>query len=102
MFKTVRASLIYVAFLSGIASGQTPARVGPPVLGLTPDSAGALRPVIGISRAATVGTPLEFGFTVLLSAVPPNQDYILATTPESQWPILVHTNDGTTSIRALE
>ena len=102
MFKIFGSSLIYLSFLGSVASAQATARVAPPVLALTTDSAGALRPLIGIARAATVGTPLDFGFSLLQSAIPPDQDYILATTAESQWPIWLQLRDGTPSIRAFE
>jgi hypothetical protein len=102
MFKVFSASLIYAAFWTSVASAQVPARVAPPVLALTTDSAGALRPLIGIARAATVGSPLEIGFSVVQSAISPDQGYILATTAEMPWPIRLQLHDGTQSIRAFE
>src|SRR5215467_11869557 len=102
MFKIFRTSLICVAFCASVASAQVPARVAPPVLALTTDSAGALRPLIGIARSATVGSPLDFGFSMLQSAIPPDQDYILATTAETPWPIRIELRDGTPLVRAFE
>src|SRR5215467_1624126 len=102
MFKIFGSSLIYLSFLGSVASAQATARVAPPVLALTTDSAGALRPLIGIARAATVVTPLDFGFSVLQSAIPPDQDYILATTAETPWPILLELHDGKPVVRAFE
>jgi hypothetical protein len=102
MFKIFRTSLICLAFCASVAAAQVPARVAPPVLTFTTDSAGALRPLIGIARSATVGSPLDFGFSVLQSAIPPDQDYILATTAETPWPIRLELRDRTPVVRAFE
>ena len=102
MVKIFRASLIYVALWSTVASAQIAARVAPPVLALTKDSAGALRPLTGIARAATVGSPLDFGFSLLQSAVAPDQDYLLATAAETPWPIRLPVDNGKAGIRTFE
>src|SRR5207244_11966241 len=50
-----------------------------PVLGFTLDQSGALRPLIGIAGAASVGAPLVLGFLVVSSAVLPDHVEILVT-----------------------
>ena len=73
-----------------------------PVLGFTLDQSGALRPLIGIAGAASVGAPLELGFQVVSAAVPPNHDYILATTTPGNWPMLLQVRDNTITVRSSE
>src|SRR5215470_6445925 len=49
-----------------------------PVLGFVLDQSGGLRPVMGITGAASVGAPLNLGFSIAQAAMPPSHDYILA------------------------
>ena len=81
---------------------RTNAVVNLPVLGFTLDQSGALRPLIGIAGAASVGAPLELGFQVVSAAVPPNHDYILATTTPGNWPMLLQVRDNTITVRSSE
>ncbi len=81
---------------------RTNAAVNLPVLGFTLDQAGALRPLIGIAGAASVGAPLDLGFQVVSAAVPPNHDYILATATTGSWPMLLQIRDNTITVRSTE
>jgi hypothetical protein len=76
--------------------------VGPPVLGFAPDSTGTLWPLIGIAGGATVGGPLDLGLSIIQSAIPPDHDYILATTEEIQSPIWLQLQDGTTAVQSFD
>ena len=87
ILKRLFDSFVCLALFSGVASAQVSARVAPPVVGFVTDSTGALRPLIGIARAATVGSPLELELSILQSAVSPDQDYILATAAGTNAPI---------------
>src|SRR5438105_11069291 len=78
------------------------AAVNLPVLGFTLDQAGALRPLIGIAGAASVGAPLDLGFPVVSAAVPPDHDYILATTTTGSWPMLLQVRDNTITVRSSD
>lgn len=50
-----------------------------PVSGYVYDApAHAVRPVLGILGASTIGEPLDFGFGIRLAAISPAQDYALA------------------------
>jgi len=81
---------------------RTNAVVNLPVLGFTLDQSGALRPLIGVAGAASVGAPLDLGFQVVSAAVPPNHDYILATTTPGNWPMLLQVRDNTITVRSSE
>jgi hypothetical protein len=81
---------------------RTNAVVNLPVLGFTLDQSGALRPLVGIAGAASVGAPLDLGFQIVSAAVPPNHDYILATTTPGNWPMLLQVRDNTITVRSSE
>jgi hypothetical protein len=81
---------------------RTNAVVNLPVLGFTLDQSGALRPLIGITGAASVGAPLDLGFQVVSAAVPPGHDYILATTTTGSWPMLLQVRDNTITVRSSD
>src|SRR5215468_3355794 len=72
-----------------------------PVLGFVLDQSGGLRPVIGITGAASVGAPLNLGFSVVQAAMPPSHDYILAMTGNSAWPVLLQVRGNTITVRHL-
>src|ERR1051325_6004744 len=69
-------------FTIGDGSGATESSfanpsVNLPVLGFVLDQSGGLRPVMGIAGSASVGSPLNLGFSVAQAAVPANHDYVL-------------------------
>jgi hypothetical protein len=103
MFKIiVCTSLIYFAVFTALTAAEVSAQVGPPVLSFVPDGTGALRPLIGVAGAATIGAPLELGLSVVQLAIPPDHDYILATAEEIQSPIWLQLHEGTPAIRSLD
>ena len=73
-----------------------------PVLGFVLDQSGGLRPVMGIAGSASVGSPLNLGFSVAQAAMPATHDYILAMTGTSAWPVLLQVRGNTISVRRLE
>jgi hypothetical protein len=73
-----------------------------PVLGFVLDQTGALRPLVGIAGSASVGTPLDLGFGIVRAAIPPHHDYILAMTPDSNWPVLLQIRGNTITIRGTD
>src|SRR5438552_811758 len=75
-------SLFTIVNGSGGAQGTSTGNpsVTLPVLGFVLDQSGGLRPLIGVAGAASVGDPLGLGFSVVQAAMPPNHDYILAST----------------------
>ncbi len=79
---------------------QPNATVNLPVLGFMTDGTGGLRPLIGITGSASVGAPLNLGFEVVEAAVPPDHDYILATTPDGGWPTLLQVRGNTITVRS--
>jgi hypothetical protein len=74
----------------------------PPVLSLVPDNERGLRPLIGVAGAASVGSTLDLGFDVQQVAIPSNHDYILATTSQSNWPILLTITGGRVAMRPID
>jgi hypothetical protein len=81
-------------------SNTSPA-VALPVLGFVLDQSGALRPVIGVTGAASVGAPLNLGFPIVQAAMPPSHDYILARTGNAPWPVLLQVRGKTITVRPL-
>jgi hypothetical protein len=73
-----------------------------PVLGFALDQTGALRPLIGIAGSASVGAPLDLGFGIVRAAIPPNHDYVLAMTPDTNWPLLLQVHGNTITIRTKD
>src|SRR5438552_11884561 len=72
-----------------------------PVLGFVLDQSGGLRPVMGIAGSASVGSPLNLGFSVAQAAMPASHDYILAMTGNSAWPVLLQVRGNTIAVRAM-
>ena len=86
---------------SGTESSSANPSVNLPVLGFVVDQSGGLRPVMGIAGSASVGSPLNLGFSVMQAAVPPGHDYILAMTGNSAWPVLLQVRGNTIAVRAM-
>jgi len=72
-----------------------------PVLGFVLDQSGELRPLIGVAGAASIGDPLGLGFPVVQAAMPPNHDYILATTDNGSWPFLLQVRGNTITVQPV-
>src|SRR5438094_7629876 len=72
-----------------------------PVLGFVLDQSGGLRPVMGIAGSASVGSPLNLGFSVAQAAMPASHDYILAMTSTSAWPVLLQVRGNSISVLAM-
>jgi hypothetical protein len=79
-----------------------PASVSRPILGYVADAAGALRPLMGVLGSASVEGALDLGFDVVEAAIPPHPDYILATTPGSNLPVLLQFRNGAWAGRSLD
>jgi hypothetical protein len=97
--------VVSAAVAGGIAAGPGQngrvASVGPPLLGFVVDDARGLRPLVGIPGSASIGNTVPLGFEISHAAVSPRHDYILALTPESNWPRLLQVRDGLISIHAM-
>jgi hypothetical protein len=72
-----------------------------PVLGFVLDQSGGLRPLIGVTGAASIGAPLGLNFPVAQVAMPPNHDYILAMTGNSSWPVLLQIRGNTVTVQPV-
>ncbi len=71
-------SAILFAITAVPLCGQ-PGQIGGPVAGFVFDgSVAALRPILGIPGAATLGAPLDAGFTLSWASVAPRQDSAIA------------------------
>lgn len=81
--------------VSGTQAQAVSGSVSQPVLTYIDDDAHHLRPLVGISGAASIGNAIDLGFEVAQAAVPPTHDYVLAMAAGSNWPILVQVNGGT-------
>jgi len=97
-----QASQPVFTIVNGFDTAQSSSRgnasVSLPVLGFVLDQAGGLRPVVGIAGSASVGAPLALGFGIVRAAIPPNHDYILAITADSNWPLLLQVRGNTISV----
>jgi len=96
--------LLFASSMSmGLAQSRNSgtASVRLPVLTFVLDGAGGLRPVIGIPGAASIGMPVELGFPVIRAAAAAN-DYILATSNEGAWPVLLQVRGNTINVRPVE
>lgn len=105
MLKTIfRISLtVCFAFVAGMGNAQQTARpVTQPVLTFLQDNSGGLRPLIGIAGSASVGAPLDLGFGILQAAIPPDHDYVLATSNQSNWPLWLQVRDDTVTVRSID
>jgi hypothetical protein len=72
-----------------------------PVLGFVLDQSGGLRPLIGVAGAASIGDPLGLSFPVVQAAMPPNHDYILATSGNGSWPVLLQVRGNTINVQSV-
>jgi len=86
---------------AGTESSSANPSVNLPVLGFVLVQSGGLRPAMGIAGSASVGSPLNLGFSVMQAAMPPSHDYILAMTGNSAWPVLLQVRGNTIAVRAM-
>lgn len=70
-----------------------------PVLGFVSDQAGGLRPLIGVTGAASIGDPLALSFPVARAVMPPNHDYILAITSNGSSAVLLQVRGNTITVQ---
>ena len=73
-----------------------------PMLGFVVDGSHALRPVIGIPGAASVGSALNLGFEISQAQISSDHSYMVVTTPGSDWPLWIQLRAGTMAIRPME
>jgi DNA-binding beta-propeller fold protein YncE len=71
------------------------------VLTFIVDSANRIRPLIGIAGSASVGNPIDIGFDVVRSDVPPAHDYMIATTGAT-WPVFVQVRGSNVTVRTMD
>jgi len=97
-----QASQPVFTIVNGFDATQSTSRgnasVSLPVLGFVLDQAGGLRPLIGVAGSASVGSPLALGVGIVRAAIPPNHDYILAITADSNWPLLLQVRGNTITV----
>ncbi len=86
--------LLVMLTLAGVAIAQ----VSGPSMGLIFDpSQSALRPILGMPGAATLGGPVNPGFAISSAVVAPRQDYALAVRANDSSVVLVRTGAEVTS-----
>src|SRR5262245_19143754 len=78
-----------------------PGSVTQPVLTFIVDDTNKIRPLIGIAGAASVGNPIDIGFSVVRSEVPPAHDYMIATTGAT-WPVFVQMGGSNITLRTMD
>ena len=78
-----------------------PGSVTQPVLTFIVDDTNRIRPLIGIAGAASVGNPIDIGFSVVRSEVPPAHDYLIATT-DAAWPVFVQMRGSNITLRTMD
>src|SRR6185436_8052594 len=61
-----------------------------------------LRPLIGVAGSASVGAPLDLGLDIAGAAMPAGQNYVLARTTGSSWPVLLQLRGATIVSRPME
>ena len=97
MLKTiVSIFLVYAA-----AAGPQVPSVDLPILGFVVDHTHALRPLVGIAGSASTGAPLNLDFEITRAEIAPGQEYILAMTPGSNWPLLLQMRGNTISVQSI-
>lgn len=95
MFRTTRVIIPWIAFAASLPA-QTSALSGPS-LGFVYDSdAKAIRPILGIPGAASLGQPLDLGITVVKAAISAQEDYLLAFSSDAAL-LLVRSDNGAIS-----
>lgn len=106
MLKTMfRVSLtLSFAFVAGMGNAQQTLKpvTTQPVLTFLQDNSGGLRPLTGIAGSASVGAPLDLGFGIEQAAIPPDHDYVLATTNQSNWPLWLQVRGDTVTVRSID
>lgn len=105
MSKTMVSILVTLSLVlvAGMGNAQQSSNsVSAPVLTFVLDNEWALRPLNGVAGSASVGARLDLGFAVVEAAIPPDHDYILTTTSESNWPTLVKVRGDTVTIQSLD
>src|SRR4051812_36863290 len=100
MKTTFRLSIIVcLAFAAGMSNAQ---QIAAPVVTYVPDKTGGLHPMLGIPGAAQIGAPLKAGFGIRKAAMPPAHDYLIATTSESAWPVVVRVKGDSVSAQSIQ
>jgi hypothetical protein len=75
---SARRLWLSVLIAAGIAASQTHSIQGPRLGWVFDETAGALRPIVGIAGSSTMGDPLPLNVALKRAIVSPNQDYALA------------------------
>jgi hypothetical protein len=91
--------IVLIALVAGLGDAQ---QITSPVMTYVPDNAGRLHPVLGIPAAASVGAPLNVGFGIGGAVMPPAHDYLLATTNDSRWPVLLQIHGDNVTARSIQ
>jgi hypothetical protein len=73
-----------------------------PMLSFVVDGSLALRPMIGIPGAASVGSALDLGFEISQAHISSDHSYMVVTTPGNDWPLWMQIRPGTMAIRSME
>lgn len=89
-------TICLVCIASSVSAwGQTiSGTVTQPVLTYIVDNANQLRPVIGITGAASVGPAISLGFGITQAAAPPANNYLVVMPQGSNSPILLQAQGG--------
>jgi hypothetical protein len=99
MLKRIFHVYLMISFgIAAAAYSQSPSQqalIARPILTFVLDSSHQLRPLVGIPGSASIGTPVDLGFEVTQAVIPPDHDYILAATSQSDWPVLLNVRGGT-------
>jgi hypothetical protein len=96
-FKKTLASICFIVALgtAGNAQAQS-ATINGPMLGFTPDAAGAaIEPILGIPGASLLTNPVALGMDIRGAVVSPKQDYALAARAEDGQPVFIDLAGGT-------
>lgn len=93
---------VCLAAVGRMNGAQPPAQAGAvtlPVLSFIPDNAYGIRPLFGIPGSASIGAAMNLGFDVVRAEIPSGNDYILAMTRDSNWPLLLQLRGDGIAIR---
>ena len=91
--------IVIAVFLAGVAAGQTGTALSGPTLGLVFDSSqSALRPIRGIPGAASLGDPVNAGFSLASATVSPQQGYAIALKADDSSVVLVRAGGASAAI----
>jgi hypothetical protein len=91
--------IVIAVLLAGVAAGQTGTALSGPTLGLVFDSSqSALRPIRGIPGAASLGDPVNPGFSLAAATVSPQQGYALALKADDSSVVLVRAGGSSAAV----